>query len=30
VSGELYVLDVVKGIVYRIAARGITRRRAVR
>lgn len=29
VSGELYVLDVVKGIVYRIAARGVTRRRAV-
>jgi glucose/arabinose dehydrogenase len=30
VSGELYVLDVAKGIVYRIAARGITRHRAVR
>ena len=30
VSGELYVLDVVKGVVYRIAARESTRRRAVR
>ncbi len=29
VSGELYVLDVVKGIVYRIAAHGILRRHAV-
>jgi glucose/arabinose dehydrogenase len=30
ISGELYVMDVAKGIVYRIAARGVTRRRAVR
>jgi glucose/arabinose dehydrogenase len=30
VSGELYVLDVAKGIVYRIAPRGFLRRRAVR
>src|SRR5437764_1645983 len=30
ISGELYVMDVVKGIVYKIAARGVTRRRAVR
>jgi Glucose/sorbosone dehydrogenases len=29
-SGELYVLDVAKGIVYRIGARGAVRRRAVR
>jgi glucose/arabinose dehydrogenase len=30
ISGELYVMDVAKGVVYRIAARGATRRRAVR
>ena len=30
VSGELYVLDVTKGVVYRIGARGNVRRRAVR
>jgi glucose/arabinose dehydrogenase len=30
VSGELYVMDVAKGIVYRIAPRGFVRRRAVR
>jgi len=30
VSGELYVMDVAKGVVYKIAPRGITRRRAVR
>jgi len=30
VSGELYVLDVARGIVYRIAARGVMRHRAVR
>ena len=30
VSGELYVMDVAKGFVYRIAAKGVTRRRAVR
>ena len=30
VSGELYVLDVAKGVVYRIGARGNVRRRAVR
>jgi len=29
-SGELYVMDVAKGIVYKIAPRGVTRRRAVR
>jgi glucose/arabinose dehydrogenase len=29
-SGELYVLDVVKGMVYKIASRSTTRRRAVR
>jgi glucose/arabinose dehydrogenase len=30
VNGELYVMDVAKGIVYKIAPRSITRRRAVR
>jgi glucose/arabinose dehydrogenase len=30
VSGELYVMDVAKGIVYKFIARGITRRRAIR
>ena len=30
VSGELYVLDVARGIVYKMIARGVTRRRAVR
>jgi glucose/arabinose dehydrogenase len=30
ISGELYVMDVAKGIVYKIAPRGILRRRAVR
>ena len=30
VSGELYVLDVAKGIVYRLLARGVIRQRAVR
>jgi glucose/arabinose dehydrogenase len=30
VDGELYVMDVAKGIVYKFAPRGITRRRAVR
>src|SRR5216684_1895970 len=30
VSGELYVLDVVKGVVYKFISRGITRRRTVR
>jgi glucose/arabinose dehydrogenase len=30
ISGELYVLDVAKGIVYRIAAKGVLRQRAVR
>jgi glucose/arabinose dehydrogenase len=29
-SGELYVMDVAKGIVYKIAPRGFVRRRAVR
>ena len=29
-SGELYVMDVAKGIVYKIAPRGFLRRRAVR
>ena len=29
VSGELYVMDVAKGIVYKIAPRGVIRRRAV-
>jgi glucose/arabinose dehydrogenase len=29
-SGELYVMDVAKGIVYKIAPRGVIRRRAVR
>ena len=29
-SGELYVMDVAKGIVYKFAPRGVTRRRAVR
>jgi len=30
ISGELYVMDVAKGIVYKIAPRGFLRRRAVR
>jgi len=30
VSGELYVMDVAKGIVYKFIAHGVTRRRAVR
>ena len=30
VSGELYVMDVAKGIVYKLIAHGVTRRRAVR
>jgi glucose/arabinose dehydrogenase len=30
VSGELYVMDVAKGIVYKFISRGITRRRAMR
>ncbi|HEX7678513.1 MAG TPA: PQQ-dependent sugar dehydrogenase [Thermoanaerobaculia bacterium] len=30
VSGELYVMDVAKGIVYKFISRGITRHRAVR
>jgi glucose/arabinose dehydrogenase len=30
ISGELYVMDVAKGIVYKIAPRGFVRRRAVR
>jgi glucose/arabinose dehydrogenase len=30
IGGELYVMDVAKGIVYKIAPRGFTRRRAVR
>lgn len=29
VSGELYVMDVAKGIVYKFISRGVTRRRAV-
>src|SRR4051794_11992252 len=29
-NGELYVMDVAKGIVYKIAPRGVVRRRAVR
>ncbi|MEA2164704.1 MAG: hypothetical protein QOK37_2831 [Thermoanaerobaculia bacterium] len=30
ISGELYVLDVMKGIVYKIVQRGVLRRRAVK